>query len=301
MSRIGKKPVALPKGVTATVEGKTVKVKGPKGELKVTLVAEVDASRRRRRRHASRRARTWSARRPMWGLSRTLVNNLVVGVTTGLHVEAGNPGRRLSRRGAGQEPEPAARLQPRRGLSDPGRHRDHGGEADDADDHRHRQAAGRPGRRRDPRLSSAGALQGQGRAVRGRVCPPQGRQEEVRPWHRRLFDRRKKRTRFRIVAKRPAVRACRCSVRAGTSTRRSSTIARQATIAAASTNEKEGKAPKTWNVDAASDGRQEDRRARARQGRQAGRVRSRRLHLSRAHQGARRRGPRRRPGILREN
>ena len=43
MSRIGKKPVALPKGVTATVEGKTVKVKGPKGELKVTLVAEVDA------------------------------------------------------------------------------------------------------------------------------------------------------------------------------------------------------------------------------------------------------------------
>ena len=44
MSRIGKKPVALPKGVTAAVEGKTVKVKGPKGELKVTLVPEVDAS-----------------------------------------------------------------------------------------------------------------------------------------------------------------------------------------------------------------------------------------------------------------
>ena len=43
MSRIGKKPVALPKGVTATVNGKTVSVKGPKGELKVTLVAEVDA------------------------------------------------------------------------------------------------------------------------------------------------------------------------------------------------------------------------------------------------------------------
>ena len=44
MSRIGKKPVALPKGVTASVEGKTVKVKGPKGELNVTLVEEIDAS-----------------------------------------------------------------------------------------------------------------------------------------------------------------------------------------------------------------------------------------------------------------
>jgi large subunit ribosomal protein L6 len=44
MSRIGKNAVALPKGVTATVDGKTVSVKGPKGELKVTLVAEVEAS-----------------------------------------------------------------------------------------------------------------------------------------------------------------------------------------------------------------------------------------------------------------
>ena len=41
MSRIGKKPVALPKGVTASVEGQTVKVKGPKGELSVKLVPEV--------------------------------------------------------------------------------------------------------------------------------------------------------------------------------------------------------------------------------------------------------------------
>ena len=44
MSRIGKKPVALPKGVTASVSGQTVKVKGPKGELSVTLVEEVDAA-----------------------------------------------------------------------------------------------------------------------------------------------------------------------------------------------------------------------------------------------------------------
>ena len=82
MSRIGKKPIALPKGVTATVEGKTVKVKGPKGELKVKLVDEVDAS-------VGADGVTVTPRKDMeraaqmWGLSRTLVNNLVVGVTKG--------------------------------------------------------------------------------------------------------------------------------------------------------------------------------------------------------------------------
>jgi large subunit ribosomal protein L6 len=82
MSRIGKKPVALPNGVTASVEGKAVKVKGPKGELKVTLVEEIDAS-------VDTHGITLVPRKDMdraaqmWGLSRTLVNNLVQGVTNG--------------------------------------------------------------------------------------------------------------------------------------------------------------------------------------------------------------------------
>ena len=82
MSRIGKKPVALPKGVTASIDGKTVKVKGPKGELSVTLVEEVDAA-------MDEHGITVTPRKDMdradqmWGLSRTLVNNLVVGVTEG--------------------------------------------------------------------------------------------------------------------------------------------------------------------------------------------------------------------------
>jgi large subunit ribosomal protein L6 len=82
MSRIGKKPVLLPKGVTATVEGKTVKVKGLKGELSVTLVEEIDAS-------VDAHGVTLTPRKEMeraeqmWGLSRTLVNNLVQGVTNG--------------------------------------------------------------------------------------------------------------------------------------------------------------------------------------------------------------------------
>jgi large subunit ribosomal protein L6 len=82
MSRIGKKPVALPKGVTATVNGKTVTVKGPKGELKVTLVPEVDVTIGPDGVTVTPREDMERAR-AMWGLSRTLVNNLVVGVTQG--------------------------------------------------------------------------------------------------------------------------------------------------------------------------------------------------------------------------
>ena len=86
MSRIGKKPVALPKGVTATVSGKTVSVKGPKGELKVTLVAEVDAK-------VDEHGVTITPNKDMeradamWGMSRTLVNNLVTGVTAGFQTK----------------------------------------------------------------------------------------------------------------------------------------------------------------------------------------------------------------------
>jgi len=82
MSRIGKKPVHLPKGVTASVSGKTVKVKGPKGELSVTLVEEVDAMMDEQGVHVTPRADMERAGQ-MWGLSRTLVNNLVKGVTEG--------------------------------------------------------------------------------------------------------------------------------------------------------------------------------------------------------------------------
>ena len=82
MSRIGKKPVALPKGVTASVEGQTVKVKGPKGELSVKLVREVSAAVDE---HGITVTPDKNQERSaqMWGLSRSLVNNLVTGVTTG--------------------------------------------------------------------------------------------------------------------------------------------------------------------------------------------------------------------------
>ena len=82
MSRIGKRPVALPKGVTASVDGQTVKVKGPKGELSVTLVPEVAVALGDDGIHGTPRKEMERAAQ-MWGLSRTLVNNLVTGVTAG--------------------------------------------------------------------------------------------------------------------------------------------------------------------------------------------------------------------------
>ncbi len=82
MSRIGKKPIAVPQGVTATVEGQTVTVKGPKGQLAWTVAEEVVVALENGELTLTLREDTARAR-AMWGLSRTLVNNMVVGVTTG--------------------------------------------------------------------------------------------------------------------------------------------------------------------------------------------------------------------------
>ena len=82
MSRIGKKAVAVPSGVTANIEGQTVKVKGPKGALSVVLPDEVavkldGAQIKLDPRQETKRARS------QWGTSRTLVANLIAGVTKG--------------------------------------------------------------------------------------------------------------------------------------------------------------------------------------------------------------------------
>jgi large subunit ribosomal protein L6 len=82
MSRIGKRPVPLPAGVTASVAGGMVSVKGPKGELRLRLVPEVEASLGDGGIAIVPREQTDRAR-AMWGMQRTLVNNLVRGVTDG--------------------------------------------------------------------------------------------------------------------------------------------------------------------------------------------------------------------------
>ena len=82
MSRIGKKPVAIPKGVTASVNGQEIAVKGPKGELKHVLVDDIIAKLEDGGIEVSLREDTKNAR-AMWGMSRTLISNLMTGVTEG--------------------------------------------------------------------------------------------------------------------------------------------------------------------------------------------------------------------------
>jgi large subunit ribosomal protein L6 len=82
MSRIGKKPLAVPSGITANVEGQTVKVKGPKGALSVVLPDEVTVKLDNGQIKVDPRSETKRAR-SQWGTSRTLVANLIAGVTKG--------------------------------------------------------------------------------------------------------------------------------------------------------------------------------------------------------------------------
>jgi large subunit ribosomal protein L6 len=82
MSRIGKKAVPVPKGVTATVDGQTVTAKGPKGQLAVRLVDDVSVAMTDDGIKVDPREETKRAR-SMWGMSRTMVQNIVTGVTDG--------------------------------------------------------------------------------------------------------------------------------------------------------------------------------------------------------------------------
>ena len=82
MSRIGKKAVAIPSGVTVTLEGQTVTVKGPKGQLAWTVSDEIEVKQEGTDITFVPRNDTQRAR-GMWGLSRTLIGNMVEGVTKG--------------------------------------------------------------------------------------------------------------------------------------------------------------------------------------------------------------------------
>jgi large subunit ribosomal protein L6 len=100
MSRIGKKPVPVPSGITANVEGQTVKIKGPKGALQVVLHDDIavkldDGLIKVDPRFETKRARS------QWGTSRTLIANLIAGVTKGFEqrLEINGVGYRASVQG----------------------------------------------------------------------------------------------------------------------------------------------------------------------------------------------------------
>ena len=93
MSRIGKKPIPVPTGVQANVEGQLVRVKGPKGALQFTAPDDVSVALENGAVQVAPRGETQRAR-AMWGMARTQVANLVSGVTQGFE-------RRLEINGVG--------------------------------------------------------------------------------------------------------------------------------------------------------------------------------------------------------
>jgi large subunit ribosomal protein L6 len=102
MSRIGKKPVPVPNGVTVTLEGRTVKVKGSKGELQVKLVDLVEVKHENDEVTVSPVDQSKPAR-SAWGLSRTLIANMITGVTDGFTktLEINGVGYRAALQGQG--------------------------------------------------------------------------------------------------------------------------------------------------------------------------------------------------------
>ena len=176
MSRIGKKPVPIPKNVEVSVDGTTVKVKGPKGELTSTFVPSMkikveDGS------VIVERPSDDKPDRALHGLTRALIANMVLGVTEGFRktLEIVGVGYRAEKKGKNlvvnvgyshpvEYPEPAGIT-----LTTP--------QPDRHCDRRHRQAEGRSGCGRAARVPPARAVQRQGHPLSGRAGPAQGRQD----------------------------------------------------------------------------------------------------------------------------
>ena len=153
MSRIGRLPIDIPAGVDVKIDGQAVTVKGPKGELSLTVANPIEVKLEEGQVLVTRPDDERNSR-SLHGLTRTLINNQIIGVTQGYSkgLEIVGTGYRVAQKGSAVEFA--------LGFS-------HG--------QRHRQADRRRGRRQHPQDSQARALQGQGCALRRRSCPPQGR------------------------------------------------------------------------------------------------------------------------------
>ncbi len=105
MSRIGRLPVPVPSGVDVTIDGRTVLVKGPKGELSQIIPEPVDIAKAEDGTLVLTRPDDERESRSLHGLSRSLVNNMVVGVTEGYvkNLEIHGTGYRVQARGSDLE------------------------------------------------------------------------------------------------------------------------------------------------------------------------------------------------------
>ena len=197
----------MPAGVTVAIEPELVTVNGPKGELPSASPA-TSRSRRRARSCIVTRPTDRGEHRALHGLTRSLVANMVDGVTDGYE-------KRLEIQGVGYRAALKGRdLELALGYSHPVPIKAPDGiefEVPAADAHRrpgHLQAAGRRDRRQHPQAAHAGALQGQGHPLRGRVRRPEGRQARMtvatQP-QRRLKRRRRVRAKVTGTAERPRI------------------------------------------------------------------------------------------------
>jgi large subunit ribosomal protein L6 len=105
MSRIGRLPVAIPSGVDVSIDGSAVTVKGPKGTLAHTVAAPIEVARSEDGTIAVTRPDDERVSRSLHGLTRTLINNMVVGVTEGYEkkLEIVGTGYRVLARGSDLE------------------------------------------------------------------------------------------------------------------------------------------------------------------------------------------------------
>ncbi|WP_103342414.1 50S ribosomal protein L6 [Amycolatopsis sp. CA-126428] len=105
MSRIGKLPVAVPSGVEVTIDGQQIKVKGPKGTLEHTIAEPITVERDDDGTLLVKRPDDERTSKALHGLTRTLVNNLVVGVTAGYEkkMEIHGVGYRVQAKGSDLE------------------------------------------------------------------------------------------------------------------------------------------------------------------------------------------------------
>ncbi len=105
MSRIGRKPITVPSNVEVTIDGQTIKVKGPKGELSHELAEPITAERGEDGQLYVSRPNDERRAKELHGLSRTLVANMVVGVTEGYRksLEIAGTGYRVQAKGSDLE------------------------------------------------------------------------------------------------------------------------------------------------------------------------------------------------------
>ncbi len=175
MSRIGKLPIPVPAGVDVSIDGRAVTVKGPKGTLSHTIAAPIAIARADGDILRVTRPDDERASRALHGLTRTLVANMVAGVTQGYEkkLEIVGTGYRVVAKGSDLE---FALGYSHPILVDPAGRRDlHGRGAHPVHGLGDRQAEGRRGRREPAQAAQARPVQGQGCAVRGRADQAQGR------------------------------------------------------------------------------------------------------------------------------